>query len=79
MAQQEILGGSGVYWGDEKVKINANFTELYAHLAEDDAHGTGLPAMAGNAGYYLETDGGSACWSPVRERLEWVVDGLSCL
>ncbi len=28
-AQQTILGGSGVTWGDEKVKVNANFTEVY--------------------------------------------------
>lgn len=29
-AQQTILGGTGVYWSAERIKINANFTELYA-------------------------------------------------
>ena len=33
MAQQTILGGSGVLWGTEKVKINANFSELYSSVA----------------------------------------------
>ncbi len=44
-AQQTILGGSGVEWGDEKVKINSNFTELYtqafdANLTYDDVIAT---------------------------------------
>ena len=33
-AQQTILGGAGVLWGDEKVKINSNFSELYGRLAQ---------------------------------------------
>lgn len=33
-AQQTILGGSGVLWGDEKTKINSNFSELYGRLAQ---------------------------------------------
>jgi len=33
-AQQTILGGAGVLWGDEKVKINSNFSELYGKLAQ---------------------------------------------
>jgi hypothetical protein len=36
-AQQTILSGSGVYWSDEKDKINDNFDELYA---DDAALGT---------------------------------------
>lgn len=31
-AQETILGGSGVLWGDEKVKINSNFTQLWGWL-----------------------------------------------
>lgn len=34
-AQQTILGGTGVTWGDERAKINANFTELYARPYTD--------------------------------------------
>lgn len=33
-AQQTILGGAGVLWGDEKTKINSNFSELYGKLAQ---------------------------------------------
>lgn len=33
-AQQTILGGAGVLWGDEKGKINSNFSELYGKLAQ---------------------------------------------
>lgn len=29
MAKQTILAGSGVFWNDEKNKINSNFSELY--------------------------------------------------
>jgi len=33
-AQQTVLGGTGVYWGTERAKINANFTELYTETAK---------------------------------------------
>jgi hypothetical protein len=32
-AQETISGGVGIVWGDEKTKINANFTELYGQAA----------------------------------------------
>lgn len=32
-AQQTILGGAAILWGNEKVKINSNFTELYNQAA----------------------------------------------
>jgi hypothetical protein len=31
-AQETILGGSGVLWGDEKVKVNSNFTQIWGWL-----------------------------------------------
>jgi len=39
-AQQTILGGSGVYWGTEKDKINGNFTELYSDKVTGPASST---------------------------------------
>ena len=36
MAKETILGGSSVVWGDEKVKINSNFTELYTDKGTQD-------------------------------------------
>jgi len=32
-AQQTILGGAAILWGNEKVKINSNYTELYNQAA----------------------------------------------
>jgi hypothetical protein len=37
-AQQMILSGFGVYWEDDKGKINANFTELYARSLNSNAN-----------------------------------------
>lgn len=46
-AQQTILSGAGVLWSTEKVKINANFTELY---------GWGDHGLVGYLTSYSETD-----------------------
>lgn len=46
-AQQTILSGAGVYWTDEKDKINSNFTELY---------GWGDHSLVGYLTNYTETD-----------------------
>ena len=70
MAQQTISSGAGVYWDDEKDKINSNFTEVYNHTTntsnphsvdEDDI----LPSQTGNSGKYLTTDGTNSSWGTV--------------
>lgn len=43
-AQQTISGGVGIVWGDEKTKINANFSELYGQAATKWVTGTAYTA-----------------------------------
>jgi len=38
-AQQQISGGTGVTWGQERAKVNANFTELYSMYTNADIDG----------------------------------------
>jgi len=76
MAQQTILGGSGVLWGTEKVKINSNFSELYGRpaysnltsfvaqtawrLFYSNADGDVIELALGADGTYLKSNGASA-------------------
>lgn len=76
MAQQTILGGSGVLWSAEKVKINSNFAELYGRpaysnltsfvaqtawrLFYSNADGDVIELALGADGTYLKSNGASA-------------------
>jgi len=38
-AQQQVSGGTGVTWGQERAKVNANFTELYSMYTDAEIDG----------------------------------------